>query len=161
MTLAYAPLRLAAANDEDLLVLSAVLQDALVPMAELAYLPGERRLAFVASRFVWERCEDCAKGGEPFERVHCGVAFEGVTGVKSLGIDPADRGRILSLLALQRTAGGVDLVFAGGATLRLALAPEEGRPFARLSDRGEPWPTRIRPAHGEADAAADAAKRGR
>jgi hypothetical protein len=152
MRLAYTPLRLAAEDDEDLVVLSAVLQDALVPMSELAYLPAERRLAFVASRFVWERCEDCARGGEPFERVHCGVTFEGVAGVKSIGVDPAERGRILSLLAVRRTEGGLDLVFAGGATIRLARDAAAGKTLAFLADRGEPWPTRARPAHDLADA---------
>jgi len=47
-------LRLLARDEEDLAVISAILQDALIPVSEMAYLPDERRFALVANRFRWE-----------------------------------------------------------------------------------------------------------
>ena len=49
------PLKLRAYDREDFAVVSAVLQDALVPTIDMAWLPGEQRFACVANRFRWER----------------------------------------------------------------------------------------------------------
>src|SRR5207244_12488326 len=45
------PLKLRAEDEEDLAVVSAILQDALVPIGEMAYLPEEQRFVLVANRF--------------------------------------------------------------------------------------------------------------
>jgi hypothetical protein len=123
-----------------------------VPLEEVAWLPGERRFAFVAGRFVWEQCLDVTLPPGRAEitayyRRNFGVAFETVQSVKQRGVDPADRGRVLELLAItaerRDAASVVDLVFAGGAGVRL----EAERIFALGQDLGEPWPTRWRPRH--------------
>jgi hypothetical protein len=49
------PLKLRAYDREDFAVVSAVLQDALVPTIDMAWLPDEQRFACVANRFRWER----------------------------------------------------------------------------------------------------------
>ena len=49
------PLKLRARDREDFAVVSAVLQDALVPVVDMAWLPQESRFALVANRFRWER----------------------------------------------------------------------------------------------------------
>nr|WP_242480642.1 DUF2948 family protein [Rhodovibrio sodomensis] len=49
------PLKLRAYDREDFAVVSAVLQDALVPVIDMAWLPEEQRFALVANRFRWER----------------------------------------------------------------------------------------------------------
>ena len=49
-------LKLRCEDEEDVVVLSSLLQDALVPMAELAWLPAEKCFVFVASRFIWSEC---------------------------------------------------------------------------------------------------------
>ena len=54
------PLKLRAMDDEDLGVVSAFLQDAIVPLAEMEFVPGEKRFALVASRFRWENCPETA-----------------------------------------------------------------------------------------------------
>ncbi|MFM8991549.1 MAG: DUF2948 family protein, partial [Alphaproteobacteria bacterium] len=54
------PLKLRALDDEDLGVVSAFLQDAIVPLAEVEFVPGEKRFALVASRFRWENCPETA-----------------------------------------------------------------------------------------------------
>ena len=47
-------LKLRARDPEDLRVLSACLQDALVPLADIAYLKPEQRFVLVVNRFMWE-----------------------------------------------------------------------------------------------------------
>lgn len=49
------PLKLRAYDREDFAVVSAVLQDALVPVIDMAWLAEEQRFVLVANRFRWER----------------------------------------------------------------------------------------------------------
>ena len=49
-----AALKLRAEDAEDLAVISACLQDALVPVRDLAYVPEDRTFLLVANRFRWE-----------------------------------------------------------------------------------------------------------
>ncbi len=159
------PLRLRAADAEDLAVLSAELQDALVPIVDMSYLPEQRQFAMVVNRFMWETAVDGAPGmagaesdpagetaanpaaGVATERVylrtHCGVRFDGVAAVRTRGIDRRDRQQILSLLAIRCEDDAITLHFAGGAMVRL----EVGGITAYLADLGDPWPTRRLPCH--------------
>jgi hypothetical protein len=146
------PLRVRAEDNEDLTVVSAYLQDAVVPVSEMTYEAGEKRFALVAGRFRWEVAPDGmpAKGPvedqeTPFERVHTGIRFDGVRGVRTRGIDRRDRGLILNLLKVAYGEGVVDLVFAGESTIRLDV---EGL-SCHVEDLGTPWPTVFRPSHDE------------
>jgi hypothetical protein len=151
-------LKLRCEDEEDVVVLSSLLQDALVPMAELAWLPAEKCLVFVASRFIWSECIDVTlpvgeAGIECYSRQNFGVTIEGVRAVKSRGIDIDDKSRILELLAITAEAreGGaaIELVFAGGAGIRV----ECERIAMHGQDVGEPWPTLHRPRHPDIEAA--------
>jgi hypothetical protein len=156
-------MKLQARDADDLAILSACLQDALVNVQEMKYLPAERRFVLVANRFRWE-LEGTAAPAEPehrsvgetdapfvgdedgparYERVHCGVCFELVRAVQSKGLRGAFRPRFLELLALQLADGALLIRFAGAATVRLEIAGI--RVF--LEDLGEAWPTSWRPAH--------------
>lgn len=152
------PLKLSCEDAEDIVVLSSLLQDALVPLAEVAWLPAERRFVLVAARFVWEECLDVTLPPEQaqiecYSRSNFGVTFETVTAVKSRGIDLAARDRILELLAIRPEGApapfAFELMFAGGASIRL----EAERIRAHGQDIGEPWPTRWRPRHPGIEAA--------
>src|SRR5947199_6585402 len=80
-----AGLRLRAEDQEDLAVISACLQDALVSVADLAYDREARNFLLVANRFRWE-CRPSAEGdGVEFERILCGLSFEGVESVAYRG----------------------------------------------------------------------------
>src|SRR5260370_39766912 len=48
------PLKLRGEDEDDLAVISAVLQDALVAVGEMAYFPKEARFGLGANRFRWE-----------------------------------------------------------------------------------------------------------
>jgi len=111
-------LKLKAGDAEDLETIAAFLQDAVVPMSEMAL-------------------------GRIYERVHCGVRFEDVTAVQLRGLDQQRRGDILSLLTMTVGEGVIDLVFAAGGQVRL----EVDRIACHLEDLDEPWPTQWRPAH--------------
>ncbi len=143
-----AALKIRAEDEEDLTVLSTVLQDALVAQSDLAYLPQERRFVLMANRFVWEQCQDVTLPPERatkdvYFRVHCGVTFEAVTAVQCRGVDLKQSDRVLELLAIRPEPGAVELLFAGGAAIRLSVE----RLFAHANDVDEPWPTQWRPRH--------------
>jgi hypothetical protein len=158
--------KLRATDIEDVQVLAAHLQDAIVPVSEIAFLPRERRFVLVANRFRWEAAggqgPPPARGGVPddaafaaeshFERVHCGLCVEGVRAVQHRGFDRRERGTMLELLTLVADPGGtVELLFAGGAAIRLTV----DRIDCFVEDLGEAWPTRWRPRH-ETDEGAEA-----
>ncbi|HWE74712.1 MAG TPA: DUF2948 family protein [Stellaceae bacterium] len=145
-----AGLKLRAADAEDLDVISAILQDSLVTIGEMTYLPDESRFVLVANRFKWEPQTSGTQAKA--ERVLTGLCIDGVKAVSRRGFSPREGDRILSLLALRAGGEGEQasliLDFAGGSSVRL----EVQQILCHLDDLGEPWPTRWRPKHPVADA---------
>src|SRR6266446_2156470 len=86
-------LKLRAEDAEDLAIISAFLQDALVPVAEMVFLPDERRFVLVVNRFMWERPPLDKKGH--CERTLTGIAVDGVTAVQVRGFERTEGDRIL------------------------------------------------------------------
>jgi hypothetical protein len=138
-----AALRLRAEDAEDLSVISACLQDALVPVCDLAYDREDRSFFLVANRFRWEDGVRHAHEEGSFRRSLCGVTFREVAVVTYTGFRRSDSGRILSLLAIRHEEAAVRLDFSGGASIRLEVA----RIFCHARDLGEPWPTPWQPRH--------------
>lgn len=149
---AATPIRLRAEDADGLHVISACLQDAIVPLTEMAFQPDEERFVLVVNRFKWETADQPRTingptadddGLYPYERTHCAVRFEGVRAVKARGIDLNDRHQMLELLALEPGDAGVTLHFAGGGGIRL----ESVRWACLAEDLGDPWPTAAKPRH--------------
>jgi Protein of unknown function (DUF2948) len=142
-----ATLKLRAEDADDLAVLSACLQDALVPVRDLAYVPDQQMFVFVANRFRWESRLRPAPGDGERQRILCAVNFSAVSGVSYRGFRRSDEDRILALLTIRPETGAagsaIHLEFSGGAAIRL----EVGRILCRAKDLGEPWPTRWHPRH--------------
>ena len=138
-----AALKLRAEDAEDLAVVSACLQDALVPVRDLAYVPEDRTFLLVANRFRWENGLSAALGEAAYERTLCGITFSEVAAVSYNGFRRTEDSRILSLLAIRPEDGAVHLEFSGGATIRLEVA----RILCLATDLGEPWPTQWQPRH--------------
>jgi hypothetical protein len=152
-------IRLLATGDDDLQIVSACLQDAILPIGEMGFLPDEERFVMVVNRFKWEAVGRAAaspgpgpvaddavgEDGEPlpYERTHCAVRFEGVTAVKRRGIDLRNRGEMLELLSVVTVVGGVIIHFAGGGGL--LLRSDAWR--CTVEDLGDPWPTGNLPQH--------------
>lgn len=138
------PLRLRAEDAEDLAVISACLQDALVSVHDLAYDREARTFMLVANRFRWEASEGDARR---FERTLCGIAFGEVANVAYRGFQRSEEDRILCLLAIrpniESDGGTIDLDFSGSAAIRLTAAMIR----CRARDFGEPWPTAWHPDH--------------
>lgn len=145
-------LKLIALDTEDLSVLSAHLQDAVLRVADMAYLPKERRFAVILNRFDWQTAV-APKASSGLERRRAGLRFERVLGAKVHGIDLSDKSANLALLAVtftptggpEEVAGDVTLTFSGGAAIRLSVECVE----AELKDLGAVWAAKRTPQHEE------------
>ncbi len=106
-----APLRLWATDVEDLQVVSALLQDAVLPASEMKWQKAPRRFAMLLNRFRWEH------GTRQPERVRTVLTAGDVRSVRGQGVVPGDPDTILSLLTAEWEAGA-----DGDGTLRLTFA---------------------------------------
>jgi hypothetical protein len=159
-------LKLSARDADDLAVIASCVQDALVPVIDMGFLPEEKRFVLALNRFRWDRMDartlaevqvgrpssvhaadapfwEEGDKGPGFERVMSGLRFESVTAVRTKGIDLRNRERILELLTIHAEPGVILLVFSGSAVIRLEV--EQLRCY--LEDFGDAWPTRWRPYH--------------
>ena len=141
------PLRLIAFDSEDLQVVSAHLQDALVRVGDMAWLPEQDRFVLGLSRFDWVSSE----AGQ-CERAVGALQFERVRTVRQNGVPQREPNTVLSLLAIafepgDAPAGRVILTFAGGGAIRLEVECIE----AQLADLGAAWQTKAKPDHDLSD----------
>ncbi len=127
-------LRLAAGDAEDLQILSARLQDAVLKLKDVSWQPKKRRFAAVVNRLVWE------EGGKT--RVRAGLHFDSVLQVQSHKVKLGAGEAVIDLLAVTFTPNGgedpggvVELVLAGGGAIRLTVECVD----AELVDLTEPW----------------------
>lgn len=139
-------LKLAALDREDLEVLSAHLQDAVLTVADIRYLPKEKKAVFIMNRFVWDKEAD--KRSKEHERRRAALAFSQVKAMKAQNIRQDAKGAVLELLAVtfepsEEPSGQIQLAFAGGASLMLDVDCIE----AQLSDLGAAWSTPNLPRH--------------
>lgn len=122
------PLRLRAESAADLAVISALAQDAVGRGDRIAWTPRTHRFTLLLNRFRWEDAGAARRQGRPLERVQGLLAIDAVLRARSLGFDPTDRARILSLLALAHVPGaGEDpgrlrILLAGGGEIALDVA---------------------------------------
>ncbi|TAJ36789.1 MAG: DUF2948 family protein [Reyranella sp.] len=134
-------LKLSALDAEDLGVISAAVQDALVAVRDCAYLKDEKRFVLLLNRFQWEADPSIDSA---HSRTHSALVFNEVTGVRHHDIPLGEPDRMLELLAVTlENDGSVALRFASGRAIRLEI----GRLACHLGDVGEPWPTPWKPAH--------------
>ena len=142
-------LKLIALDDDDLKVVSAHLQDAIVRVGDIAFVPRERRFALLLNRFDWiTATEKRSSNGSGYERHLCALRFESVAHVQYRGISPERGDDALDLLAIDfaptdAPSGSVTLHFAGGGAIRLHVDCIE----AELRDLGPSWKTPLKPKH--------------
>ena len=161
------PTKLRARDVEDMRIVAACLQDALVAVSDIAYQKRQKRFVLVANRFMWEATSQAGRpashpaadpaagarddsdasfedqAGPRYQRIHAGLCFDRVKRVSYQGLDPRARGQILNLLTLEAEPRRITLVFSGGILIRL----EVGAIACHLEDLGETWPTRWQPSH--------------
>jgi hypothetical protein len=139
------PLKLIALDKDDLEVISAHLQDAVVNVGDIVWLRGEKRVVLGLNRFDWEAA-GCSN--PQYQRRRTAVRFERVNGVKCRNVHQADKDCVLSLLAVDFVesdppAGAIVLTFSGGGMLRLDVECLE----AEIADLGPAWTTTHCPDH--------------
>jgi len=142
-------LRLLAASQDDLQVMSALLQDAIIPGEDMQFDRGGRRFVMVANRFCWDlppvEGVTSESGGPVYRRRLCGIQIGGVRSVRQSGM-PADRRvALLNLLAMtsdveEDGTTSLTMLFSGGAALRLSL--DVLQVIAEDIAAGQPTPNR-------------------
>ncbi|WP_088348292.1 MULTISPECIES: DUF2948 family protein [Rhodomicrobium] len=142
-------LKLIALDDEDLTIMSAHLQDAVLLVEDMAFIPQERRFAAIVNRFDWvSATEKRTANGGGYERRRAALRFEKVMNAQFRQLSLDNKGDALELLAVKFEAatlpsGYVTLFFAGGGAVRLHVDCIE----AELRDLGPIWKTRRKPEH--------------
>jgi len=140
-------LKLVALDEEDLAIVSAHVQDAVLKVADLAFLPADKRFVVAMNRFVWENKRGLFS--RQHERRRSVLHFENVRAVRISGFKREAGDDVLSLLALrfdagsEAPAGTIELTCSGGAAIQLDVGYVE----ARLSDLGAAWETSALPRH--------------
>jgi hypothetical protein len=135
-----APLRLVAQDAEDLKVIAALLQDAVLPVTELKYDARRRRFAALLNRFRWEDRVEAERVGRAYERVRSLLVVEDVRKVQSLGFDRAEKDLVLSLLSIsfepgEDGTGRLTLTLAGDGAVALDVEALD----LRLDDVTRPY----------------------
>jgi hypothetical protein len=139
-------LKLAAFDLEDLAVISAAMQDAIVKTGEMTFLASEKRFAMVCNRFAWE--VNAARTKPPYERRRTGFQITRALRAELAGLDLSRPDDVLELLSISfepsdGPAGAVLLSFSGGATVRVHVECLE----LAMSDLGGAWATDNLPEH--------------
>ena len=147
-------LKLIALDEQDLEIVSSHLQDAVVRVGDLAYVPSQRRFAAILNRFNWEKATKTAANAN--ERRRTALRFDRVLGAQIRSLKPSASDRVLALLAVRFEAsdhpsGYVTLTFSGDASIRLHVECIE----AELTDLGPAWRARSKPQHPGAEPGAD------
>jgi Protein of unknown function (DUF2948) len=134
-------LRLTAQDVDDLNVISAQMQDAVLRFADLNFNAKRRRFALVANRFAWDDTKLKT-------RRRTGLHFDHVKAVQKQGFKNVGPETILSLLAISfstvdELSGQITLAFSAGHQLRLDVECVD----VTLADMGPAWATEMTPSH--------------
>jgi hypothetical protein len=149
-------LKLVALDKDDIKIVSAHLQDALVRVSDIFWQPRERRFVMALKRFDWMNAVDTdgAKtvNSPDYRRCRTALRFERVTSCKCRDLDRSNKDALLNLLAVEfaehdAPAGSVTLMFSGGGAIRLEVECLE----AELADLGEVFAAALCPDHFAAD----------
>ena len=139
-------LKLVALDEEDLEIISAHVQDAVIRVGDLQFEASTKRFALAMNRFAWETKTGFFR--PKYERRRSILHFDRVLSVKLFGISRAKPDDVLELLAIgfaqgEDPAGEIELLFSGDAAIRLEVECIE----ARLTDTGASWQASSRPIH--------------
>ena len=139
------PINIAAQDTDDLAVLSALVQDAVLTAGDMRYQKSKRRFTLLINRFRWE--EGAARSPE---RVRSLLVIDEVGHVQGQGLDRKDPDLVLSLLSLGFAQGDdgtgvVTLIFAGDGAMAFSVEALD----VALKDVTRPYlaPSRSVPKH--------------
>ncbi len=149
-------LKLVALDKDDIEVVSAHVQDALVKVADVFWQPREHRFVMALNRFDWMNAVDTdglKNANSPdYRRCRTALRFERVVSCKCRGLNQTNKDVLLNLLAVEfaerdAPAGTVTLTFSGGGAIRLDVECLE----VELVDLGEVFAAAACPDHFAAD----------
>ena len=123
----------------DLTIISAMLQDAIIPVSDMAYFEQERTFVMAVNRFRWE----VSNGKSHDERVHASIKFGNVTRAQYRNFKRGNSEDLMSILSIGYDAGVVLIQFSGNSAVRLVVSEF----YCIVRDLDEPWPTIWRPSH--------------
>ena len=139
-------LKLIAKTEEDLRVVSAHLQDAIVNVSDVANLKKNKIFLMQLNRFMWE---DVEKGVfRKNKRIRTILKFENVIKAYAKNINQLKGNKFLDFLAIE-TKKMIDnnyemkIVFAGDSIIKIIAEAIE----VTLDDQGEAWDTKNKPKH--------------
>ena len=139
-------LKLIAKTEEDLRVVSAHLQDAIVNVSDVANLKKNKIFLMQLNRFMWE---DVEKGVfRKNKRIRTILKFENVIKVHAKNINQSKGNKFLDFLTIE-TDQMIDnnyemkIVFAGDSIIKIIAEVIE----VTLDDQGEAWDTKNIPKH--------------
>lgn len=139
------PVKILALEADDLQVISAHLQDAIVRIGDINFSGKARQFVMLANRF--EPGTDTGRG-KGF-RCRTGITFSQVEKVRAQKIRQGAPDAVLSLLAIEFVAGEmapggfIRLIFSGGGNIELQVECIE----VQMEDFGPRWETENIPTH--------------
>ncbi len=139
-------LKLIARTIDDLRVISAHLQDAIVNIKDIANLKKNKIFLMQLSRFMWE---DVEKGVfRKNKRIRTVLKFENVINVHSKNINRSKKDKFLDFLTIETNKMPdnnyeMKIVFAGDSVIKVVSEVIE----VTLDDQGEAWDTKNVPKH--------------
>ena len=139
-------LKLIARTEEDLRVVSAHLQDAIVNVNDIANLKKNKILLLQLNRFMWE---DVEKGVfRKNKRIRTVLKFENVIKVYSKNIYQDKKDKFLDFLTIETNKMTdknyeMKILFAGGSIIKVISEVIE----VTLDDQGDAWVTKNKPKH--------------
>ena len=139
-------LKLIARTVEDLRVVSAHLQDAIVNINDIANLKKNKILLLQLNRFMWE---DVEKGLlRKNKRIRTILKFENVIKAHAKNINQSKGNKFLDFLTIETNQMPdknyeMKIVFAGDSVIKIVSEVIE----VTLDDQGEPWDTKNMPTH--------------
>ena len=139
-------LKLLATSDEDLRIVAAHLQDAIVSIQDIANLKKNKIFLIQLNRFMWE---DVEKGiFRKNKRIRTVLKFDNVISVLSKNINTKKDKNFLDFLTIESNllfdkSYDIRLIFSGDAIIKLKTEIID----VTLDDQGSPWESKTQPKH--------------
>ena len=134
-------LKLLAYDNKDFEILSALLQDSIMPVIEMNYNKIEKQFVVITSRFDSDQ-----KNTDGFSnRILSGLCFFNVEKISKRNFPSLKSEQILNFLTLIRNNESINIVFSGDIELKLFGK----KIYLRLDDLNKEWPTIFIPNHGK------------
>lgn len=140
-------LKLVALDKEDLEVISAHCQDAVLRLDDIGYVQKSRRFVIMLNRFDWETALKTGKDHQ-LRRRRAALRFECVDHAEHTNLKAKPKDHTLKLLAIkfeetETPSGVLSLIFSGDCEIKLSVECIE----IELKDLGAMWETKTMPDH--------------